>query len=214
MNIPINSQWNIGAELPEAETKEIKTEPMLFRCDSEHAFQLGGRLTRLFMGALPEEWKTSNLIIDSRVHMLMPGMYPCIPGWHHDDVPREREDGQPNYETPSYKAEHIMAIWGDCSRTEFALGQHLMNLAPLGQKIYKVASPEIEKLCLMGKLQRQIAPERTMIGFDWQTWHRGAQTTHPGFRFFIRATRKSLLAPKNEQRFNANVYMPVIEEGW
>jgi hypothetical protein len=26
---------------------------------------------------------------DVKVHMLMPRMYPCIPNWHHDFIPRE-----------------------------------------------------------------------------------------------------------------------------
>ncbi len=53
-----------------------------------------------------------------------------------------------------------------------------------------------------------------MVYFDWNTFHRGMPTTHLGFRFFIRATMNSKLESKNEIRKNANVYMPVIDEGW
>lgn len=214
MKVKIKSYFRFGADLPDASENEVKTEPMLFRCDYTHAHELGGRLTREFLNALPEDWKTTNLSIDSRVHMLMPGMFPCIPGWHHDDVPRERSDGQPNYENPSYSAEHCMALWGDCSLTEFAVGEHEVEIPPLGSKIYKILSPQIEELCLNGTLERMMALPRKQIFFDCQTWHRGAPTTHTGFRFFIRATRNSALQPLNEIRHNANVYMPVIEEGW
>ena len=31
---------------------------------------------------------------DVKVHMLMPGQYPCIPGWHVDMVPRDSERKQ------------------------------------------------------------------------------------------------------------------------
>lgn len=183
---------------------------MLHRATRDFALTYAGPITSAFLHAL--EW--DDILIDSRVHMLMPGMFPCIPGWHHDDVPRERSDGQPNYETPSYRAEHCMALWGDCSLTEFAIGEHDVVIPPIGQKIYKRLSPWIENLCATGKLERVTCPERTMMFFDWNSWHRGMETTKKGFRFFIRATKGSALNPRNEIRVNANVYMPVLDEGW
>lgn len=30
----------------------------------------------------------NDFIFDVKVHMLMPGQYPCIPNWHYDNVPR------------------------------------------------------------------------------------------------------------------------------
>lgn len=27
-------------------------------------------------------------VVDSKIHMLMPNQYPCIPNWHYDHVPR------------------------------------------------------------------------------------------------------------------------------
>ncbi len=206
----ITSEVFIGDSLIKVSEADIKKEPMLHRADREFAYNWGGPLTRQFLSKL--SWK--DIIVDSRVHMLMPGMYPCIPGWHHDDVPREREDGQPNYVDPSYKAEHCMALWGDCSLTEFAIGEHLVDIPPVGHKIYKELSPIVERLCEDDMLQRVVVPEGRMIYFDWETWHRGTPATKNGFRFFIRATRWSKLPAKNEIRLNANVYMPVIEEGW
>lgn len=31
---------------------------------------------------------TKDFVWDIKVHMLMPGQYPCIPNWHYDNVPR------------------------------------------------------------------------------------------------------------------------------
>ncbi len=211
----IRSEIIYGHNLIKASQAEIKQEPMLHRADVPFASSNGGKLTLQFLDAVSYYWGTKdNLLIDSRVHMLMPGQFPCIPGWHHDDVPREREDKQPNYDNPSYKAEHCMALWGDCSLTEFALGEHEIEIPPIGQKIYKVLSPQIEALCLDGKLKRVIAPSEKLIFFNYHTWHRGAETTKTGFRFFIRATRNSKLEARNEIRYNANVYIPVLDEGW
>ena len=30
----------------------------------------------------------SEFVWDVKVHMLMPGQYPCIPNWHYDNIPR------------------------------------------------------------------------------------------------------------------------------
>lgn len=30
----------------------------------------------------------NDFIWDVKVHMLMPGQYPCIPNWHYDNIPR------------------------------------------------------------------------------------------------------------------------------
>lgn len=206
----IKSKINIGSQLDPADQSLIKKETMLFRATKGFAQVNGGELTQRFLSKLP--W--DNVLIDSRTHMLMPGMYPCIPGWHHDDVPRDRSDGQPNYENPIYKSQHCMAIWGDCSLTEFAIGEYDFSIPPVGMKIYKNISPIVDGLCDNGILNKIIAPEHHLIYFDWNTWHRGAATTKTGFRFFIRATKNSNLKPQNEIRYNANVYMPVLEEGW
>lgn len=32
--------------------------------------------------------------VDAKVHMLMPGMFPCIPNWHYDFVPRDENKNQ------------------------------------------------------------------------------------------------------------------------
>lgn len=49
-----------------------------------------------------------NYYVDVKVHMLMPGMYPCIPNWHYDAIPRDA-DGiqQPELVDPSKK----MYLW-------------------------------------------------------------------------------------------------------
>lgn len=34
----------------------------------------------------------NNYYVDAKVHMLMPGQFPCIPGWHRDGVPRDEKN--------------------------------------------------------------------------------------------------------------------------
>jgi len=51
----------------------------------------------IFSGRM--EYDISNYLVDVKVHMLMPGQYPCIPNWHQDFVPREKAKG----DTPGIK---------------------------------------------------------------------------------------------------------------
>lgn len=83
---------------------------MFFNCDLDYAFKHGGEITKDFIAGLPEDWITCNPVLDSRVHMLMKNWYPCIPGYHHDDVPRSTSTGQPNYSSPKYRSEHLCGL--------------------------------------------------------------------------------------------------------
>ena len=90
-----NSQIKEVGTIDVSNVKEsdIKNAVMLFSSNIDYAYNTSDVLTRKFIDALPEEWKNDpTVIIDSRVHMLMKGWFSCIPGFHHDDVPRSRED--------------------------------------------------------------------------------------------------------------------------
>ena len=210
----INSRVGEGRKVSAFSQDKIKIEPMLWQCDREHAEKFGGEITKLFLDSLPDRWKSSEIRVDSRVHMLMPGFYPCIPGFHHDDVPREREDGQPNYTNPSYKAEHVMAIFGDASITEFAIGESNFPDVPLGEKYYRVWNKLVEEKLKSKELDLFKIPPNHLIFFDWNSWHRGVAAHKNGWRFFIRATKNSLEKPKNEKRTQVQVYMDELTMGW
>lgn len=193
----------------------VKKEPMMFSADASFAYANGGILTREFIDNLTGEFHSNKqLIVDSRVHMLMPGMYPCIPGFHHDDVPRERSDGQPEYLNPSYKSKHCMAIFGGGARTKFALGCAPFPEVPLNQKYYKVWHPIVQDFVELGVLKRYDANYGEMIYFDWNSWHEGTPAYETAFRFFIRASINTNRKPKNELRTQTQVYLEVPMEGW
>lgn len=203
---------------------QLKNEPMLFNCDLAAAERLGGAITWNFIDLLPEEWRLSDIVVDSRVHMLMSGWYPCIPGWHHDDVPRTRPDGQPNYTPGQFRSEHIMALVnGDICPTLFALGKgRFIEPAP-GAIVYKHFHHQVEGMLMDGELDPVSAPSNRLIRFDDRTWHRGTKAVANGWRFFIRASR--YFAPDgtpvprgnprtNEVRRQVQVYMDSVNAGW
>lgn len=185
---------------------------MLFSADVRFARAHGGPITRAFLEYVPFE-----SVIDSRVHMLMPGWYPCIPGWHLDDIPRTRPDGQPDHKHPAYTSSSIMMIAGDASVTEFIEGE--LGLSDIGiteGAVYGRWNACINHMLAQPNCQiavRQV-PNYSLVKFGWGAFHRGVPATKFGWRFFIRANYNTARDVKNEIRRQTQVYLPVPEVGW
>lgn len=202
----------------------IKNETMLFNCDVDHAWKYGNSITRRFLNCLPKDWVHADLVVDSRVHMLMPGWYPCIPGWHHDDVPRTGPNGQPNYGEGQDRSEHIIMLANaDIAPTEFAIGKAEFRKVPDDQVVYDQWHKDVEWCINYSHLDPIWAPNLTLVKFNDRTWHRGTAARKNGWRFFIRASRYydkdgNPIARRNprtnEIRRNAQVYMSALNAGW
>lgn len=197
----------------------VKNEPMLFNCDIEAAEKLGGPITHDFIDillalCLSEQIDPYSIVIDSRVHMLMPGWAPAILGWHHDDIPRTRPDGQPNYHNQDYQAKHCLAIVNaEIAPTHFATGNISLPDIEEGEKYYKKWHPLVENA--IGKeLQLEVAESRKLYLFDCFTFHKAILAVKNGWRFFIRASWNTKRKPTNELRRQVNVYVPHPFEGW
>lgn len=201
----------------------IKNEPMFFNCDMMFAYQNSGPITKAFLDAAPDDWGMA--VFDSRVHMLMPGWYPAIPGWHHDDVPRPEipigqhfiTAGQPDYDNPRYLSQHLCGLVNaEICPTAFAVGKCIMPAIQEGELIYRQWHQEVESLIKHHKLDVIHAKSGQLIYFDWQTFHTGTRASGNGWRWFGRLTRSSDRCNKktNEIRRQAQVYLEFPMEGW
>jgi len=211
--IKFNSRFNTIGPLPYFSEENVKNEPMIFSGDYDFAREHGGPITQAFLDYVHDR----ACLIDSRTHMLMPGWYPCIPGWHLDDVPRTRPDGQPDHLHPAYEAYNVMAIVGDASVTEFITGELALEDVGFNEgAVYGKWNAEINKR-LADKdstIALQKVPESTVIHMPFGAFHRGSPATKSGWRFFIRANFNTARQAKNEIRNQVQVYMPVPEAGW
>lgn len=219
-----NSQIKLLGQFGEGLT-DIKNEPMFFNCAPLFAYQNGGPITQAFLNALPKDWCGDDTVFDSRVHMLMPGWYPAIPGFHHDDVPRPEippgqhfiTAGQPDYENPRYRSEHILGLVnGDICPTVFALGKCVMPAVDEGELIYRKWHLEVERLLKSGELEHYSAPSNLLVYFDCDTFHSGVKATGSGWRWFGRISRHTDRVNKitNEIRNQVQVYLEFPMEGW
>lgn len=230
--IPIDSSFKIGAQMRSWDQDYVKNEPMLFSATPRFAWDNGGPITRDFLSlyfgitlADDAQWvlrdsKYSNFNFDSRVHMLMPGWFPCIPGWHHDDVPRSRSDGQPNYVNPEYHSKHVLALVnGDICPTEFAVGKADYIEPPLySGPIYKHWHTAVEQDIADGVMERVSVPTNRLIHFNNQSFHQGTRAVKNGWRWFGRLTWDAGYEKGrphyNEVRRQVQVYLEHPMEGW
>jgi len=146
------------------------------------------------------------LVVDTRLSMLMPGMYPCIPGWHCDEF--YRPAGIPDL-AAAPDAEHLITVLGGCSRTRFVTQEIETTLEP-STDFYAKLHLEIEA---KNPKTAQIEPG------DW--WrlsqlspHRGEPATEAGWRYFFRMTGSNHHTPKNELRTQTQVYLTAPFAGW
>lgn len=217
--IEFDSQWTEGErfgrnEWPDAITKN---EPMFFQMPLDKAYANGGPITRSFLNyELIDRGTTEPAFFDSRVHMLMPGWWPCIPGWHHDDVERSRADGQPNYWTASYRPTFDLGLAGSavCS-TDFVAGHFVLPEVEDGV-IYKAWHPMIEAQVEADHNGTYACgvPYGRHILMDDRTLHQGTACLKGGWRWFGRITWGNPIKPAAELRRQTQVYLPHPMEGW
>jgi hypothetical protein len=197
---------------------EVKAEPMFFNASWDFAYRYGGHLTRDFLEKLDESLGTeTKWVIDTKSCMLMNGWYPCIPGWHHDDVPRERKDGQPDYLTPSYRSNHVLCLAGDdICRTEFALGEAHFPYVPVGELIYKNWHSLVDRYVENKTLESYNPPMHRLVAFNDRSWHQGVKAYGNGWRWFARASCDTARVNTitNEIRTQVQVYLDDPLEGW
>lgn len=212
-----NSDISVGKKFLMDEPSEdmVKNEPMFFNSSVRFAMEFGGPITKAFLSSIPEDWAYG--IFDSRVHMLMKDWHPCIPGYHHDDVPRNTNSGQPNYINPSYKSQHIMGLVnGAICPTKFALGACSMPEVPEGKTIYREWHLEIERLIKDKQLSVVHAPSLYLVHFDCNSFHSGQKAIRGGWRWFGRISRNTDRCNNktNEIRRQVQVYLEFPIDGW
>lgn len=201
--------------LVERDLGDLRAYPQVLRGSPAYVASLGhARLTRLvdmLAAFLRKRW--SFISVDSRLSMLMPGMYPCIPGWHCDEFYRPG-GGQPDLATAP-ECEHVMVVIGGCSLTRFVAEAFEMPLPTPddlrdGRTVCGVMHHRIE--------QAGLATLQVQSGEVWRfsqiSWHRGEAATEPGWRYFLRLTGSEHWTPVNQRRTQTQVYLTAPFEGW
>lgn len=194
---------------------DISDEHMIVSSSLPYAQAYGGSITEEFLNKIlknenfiEDRDKALSLnfhpIVDTKVTMLMPGMYPSIPGWHCDDWIRN-ENGQPQigYEKQAHEIWHYTVSIGNAdSKTSFLDSQEIdVDSLNVWHSVDKAMSGKEGTTYPMGSLVR----------FSGDCIHTATPCKNTGWRFWMRISF-SKKKPLNKMRTQVQVYSTI--NGW
>jgi hypothetical protein len=205
----------------------VKVTPGLWNCDPDDAARYGGELTRAALGAMALRNDRKYVVVDTKVHMLMPGFWPAIPGWHTDGAPRgpnfnPAAGGPPDIwrqEDPAARSPRFhLLVTGEGCLTQFA--QDAIDLSiPVAPTpdLYRHVSHLVNAAVEVGAVRTAHVELCTAWEWDWWALHQGVVAEHSEWRFLMRVTETDYLAPQRDLRqiirTQHQVYVPA-EFGW
>lgn len=217
-----------GASITDPDDDEIRMTPALLGADLDTAARYGGDLTRAALGAMNLRGDRRNVIVDTKTHLLMPGFYPGIPGWHSDGVPRGPERNPAGKGAPDIAAQeamddvaprfHLLVTGAHCP-TRFATERGLILDVPEEPTpdLYAGISRQMRAMDAAGSLATMETAPSTVYEWDWWHLHTAQAATAHGWRFLIRVTETDHHEPRTDLseiiRTQQQVYVPEVF-GW
>jgi hypothetical protein len=200
----------------------IKAEPMVFSASPEFAYQNGGIITATILNNLRDRGVCLNPmtspdrikyypIIDTKVVMLMPGMLPCIGGWHCDATPRN-EYGQPDLDQViNHSTSFLCVLDNTGSLTEvpdvdvIEMPKDYIDQFHVWKSVNRLMENHVTYFPIK-------IPSGQITRIPSNCLHRGTPAGHRGWRYFFRMTYMNH-RPFNKVRTQVNVYTD-MSAGW
>jgi hypothetical protein len=179
----------VGSVVATTSDVSIANETMLFSADPKFARKNGGPLTRMALDALHDVLHGEILegyhwVIDTRSTMLMPGMWPAIPGWHCDGVQRPKYGDQPAMSLMNPKIRHYtctIATNPEVSRTQFITASVEVPVDPTA--VWGSVDRYLNDAAGLGKLSMA---HGELLEFTQPTLHRATASPARGWRWWFR----------------------------
>lgn len=224
------NEVRVGKSIDDPSQDAIENSLNLRQVSLEDAMRYGGSITRAAIGAMEFVGDRKNIIVDTKVHFLMPGMIPAIPGWHTDGVPRGTELDPAGAGKPSITAQieaeqrgitapryHLLVTGTHCP-TRFLAEPWFMDVVD-GPDLYKKMSQDVNGH--IDKTDEPIkffdTPASTVVTWDWWNIHQAQEAMGRGWRYLIRVAETDYIEPRTNPadfiRTQNQVYLPT-EFGW
>lgn len=210
------------APFPAMSIPLLAAEPSLFSCSEAGVKVQGGKLANIALehiqGAFVQDIYNAkheglSPIIDVRVQRLMPGMFPSIPGWHCDAVPRDSYKGQPNFQAINPAAFHVTLTLSTephgVSNTEYVMDCIKPKLYD-ADHVYRDLHEQVERISPM---IRRIE-DGVFTRFTPKTIHRATETHRRGWRMFMRFSMYHKPPIENGVPGQQQVYILSEKNGW
>ncbi|MEL7338966.1 MAG: hypothetical protein AAGM67_00665 [Bacteroidota bacterium] len=156
--------------------------------------------------------KDYHLVVDSRVTHCMKGMYPSIPGWHCDEVPRDKETGQPDFEAFDENVHHWMILVSTDpmhSRTKFLTHEFEFSYTE-DSTVYQQLDKQVSEA---GKGFSYVE-NKEWYHFKQDTVHTASEATSNAWRYFLRVSLVKDRPIQNVIRKQVQVYLTDPSQGW
>lgn len=151
-------------------------------------------------------------VLDTRLHRLMPGQFPAIPGWHCDDVPRRTYESQPCFELIDHRVKHwtVTLASDPCgvSCTEFVAEEVTIDIddsRPTWRQVHDFVERE--------KPRTYSLPPGSVCEFKTLAIHRATPATMRGWRWWSRVSWRAN-RPSNIVNTAEQVYILSEANGW
>ncbi|AUR95550.1 hypothetical protein NVP1208B_62 [Vibrio phage 1.208.B._10N.222.52.A7] len=219
-----------GSSILSSLCPKIQDEPMLYGATLKHILDNSDRYPVTFE-LLMKIWDTDfeslivqqamlgyHPVIDTKVVLLMPDMYPCISGWHCDGVIRNERGGQPQLSTLNEDIKHFVCTisddpQGNHTGTEFITNELTLDIdMESGGNVWGKVDTAVNKALDEGNIKPLVSHNGEIYQFNRPTLHRGLPATTRQWRYFFRLSFYHMPA-MNEERKQVQVYIDV-NKGW
>lgn len=200
---------------------ELKNTFGLWNASLDDAVRYGGAITRAAIQAMNIRHDRKNIIVDTKIHMLMKGMSPAIPGWHTDGAPRDNTknpggSGMPDtfaQEDDPHPNRYHLLVTGQGCLTQFI--ERPIKLAIPDKPSYDVYTVMSETVAKRAKEDLSLTwtvPSCSVVEFDWWDIHTGVVASKNEWRYLIRVCESDYYEPRRDLRevirMQSQVYAP------
>lgn len=220
------NEVKIGRSIEQPTVAEIQNTFGLWNASLDDALKYGGDLTKAAIGAMDLKFDRKYIVVDTKIHMLMPNFSPAIGGWHNDGVPRgaalnPQAKLPPNIQSQEEMSDtrfHLLVTGTGCL-TRFIKGNDIELEVPdvPDSKLYRMIHEQCTEGVANGTLEDYEVPSCTAVEFDWWDLHTGTVAKQHEWRYLIRVTETDHQPPQTDLRkiirTQQNVYLPATL-GW
>lgn len=218
--------WGRARSMEQPQQSEIKSTFGLWNASYDDAVRYGGEVTRAALQVMNLKHDRKNIIVDTKIHMLMKGWSPAIPGWHTDGAPRDQHKNPNGQGMPDTLAQqddkrfnryHILVTGEGC------LTQYINRpmLVPIPREpsyeVYSMMSEYVQKRVQEDPSIVSSLESCTAYEFDWFDIHTGIIATKKEWRYLIRVCESDYYEPQTDLRevirMQSQVYSPA-NFGW
>lgn len=215
-----------AGRMEEPPVSELKTTFSLWNASYDDAVRYGGDITREALRAMNIRHDRKNVIVDTKIHMLIKGMSAAIPGWHTDGVPRDANKNPGGTDKPDTFAQegdtrfnryHLLVSGQGCLTKYINRPIEVPIPDEPSYDVYNVMSSFITKKVEEDPSIVMEAPSCQVVEFDWWDIHTGVIAAKNEWRYLIRVSESDYYEPRSNLRevirLQTQVYSP-YNFGW